>query len=136
MMTHITGSCLCGAVAYEVNSDFEMSGNCHCNTCKKITGSAFEAFAIVASENFALTKGEESLAQFKISPKAKKNFCAICGTPVFNLHRLAPRKHIVHIGTLDNPACVTPTVNLHCENMLPWVAEILSLNNFDRGFSR
>ena len=132
----MTGSCLCGAVKYVTSSEFDMVGNCHCNICKKITGSVFEAFAVIAQESFTLLAGEDSLVEYKISPKVKKYFCGTCGTPVFNQHRLAPGKLIVHVGTLDDPTGVTPTLNLYCESMLPWVAEIMSLKNFDQGFSR
>ena len=132
----MTGSCLCGVVKYTASSDFELVGNCHCNTCKKITGSAFEAFAVISRESFSLSAGEDSLVEYKISPKAKKHFCGICGTPVYNLLRLVPGKLIVHVGTLDEPGRLTPAVNLYCESMLPWVAEIQSLKNFAKGFSR
>ena len=132
----MTGSCLCGAVKYATSSDFEMVGNCHCNTCKKITGSAFEAFAVIPRESFTLMAGEDALVEYKISPKVKKYFCGNCGTPIFNQHRLAAGKLIVHVGTLDDPTCVTPTLNLYCESMLPWVAEITSRKNFDQGFTR
>jgi len=132
----MTGSCLCGAVKYATSSDFEMVGNCHCNTCEKITGSAFEAFAVIPRESFTLMEGEDALVEYKISPKVKKHFCGTCGTPVFNQHRLAPGKLIVHLGTLDDPTGVTPTLNLYCESMLPWVAEITSRKNFDQGFTR
>ena len=132
----MTGCCLCGAVKYVTSSEFDMVGNCHCNICKKITGSVFEAFAVIAQESFTLLAGEDSLVEYKISPKVKKYFCGTCGTPVFNQHRLAPGKLIVHVGTLDDPTGVTPTLNLYCESMLPWVAEIMSLKNFDQGFSR
>ena len=135
-MMSMTGSCLCGVVKYATSSDFELVGNCHCNTCKKITGSAFEAFAVISRESFSLSAGEDSLVEYKISPKAKKHFCGICGTPVYNLLRLAPGKLIVHVGTLDEPGRLTPAVNLYCESMLPWVAEIQSLKNFAKGFSR
>lgn len=135
MTMQATGSCLCGTVKYIVTGDFELSGNCHCNTCKKMTGSAFEAFAIIDRENFTFLEGEASLVPYKISPKAKKHFCGTCGTPVFNRHRLAPGKLIVHVGTLDEPGRVVPAVNLYWESMLPWLAEISSLKNFDQGFN-
>lgn len=130
----MTGSCLCGAVAYEVNESFEMSGNCHCNTCKKITGGAFEAFAIIDKEHLTVVQGEQALVEYRISAKAKKYFCGICGTPVYNQLRLIPGKLVVHVGTLDDPARVTPTFNLYTENMLPWVEDLSSLKNFAQGF--
>ena len=132
----MTGSCFCGAVKYATSSEFEMVGNCHCNTCKKTTGSAFEVFAVIDRKSFTLLASEDSLVKYKISPKAKKHFCGICGTPIFNQHRLAPGKLILHVGTLDEPARITPAVNLYCESMLPWLAEVTSLKNFEQGFTR
>ena len=132
---NMTGSCLCGAVQYAISSPFEMVGNCHCNTCKKSIGSAFEAFAVIVRDGFTLLAGEDSLTQYKISAKVRKHFCGVCGTPVFNRHRLAPGRLIVYVGTLDEPARVEPTVNLYCESMLPWLAELASLKNFDKGFT-
>ena len=135
-MMNMTGSCLCGVVKYATSADFEMVGNCHCKTCRKITGSAFEAFAVISREAFTLLAGDDSLVEYKVSPKAKKHFCGICGTPVFNRHRLAPGKLIVHLGSLDEPERLTPTVNLYCESMLPWVADLQSRRNFAKGLSR
>ena len=136
MTTKITGSCLCGAVKYATNADFEMSGICHCNTCKKTTGGSFKVFAIIDEKNIHLTQGQDALNEYLISPKSKKFFCGTCGTPIFNLHKLAPGKLIVHVGTLDNPQCVSPAVNIHCENMLPWVTSIDSIKSFEKGFTR
>lgn len=132
----MTGSCLCGDVAYVATDGFDMSGNCHCNICKKITGGAFEAFAIIDQDRLKLVQGEQELVEYRISGKAKKYFCGTCGTPVYNRYRPIPGKLVVHIGTLDDPASVTPTFNLYCENMLPWVAELSSLKNFAQGFNR
>lgn len=129
-----TGSCLCGAVKYTTSADFEMSGNCHCNTCKKITGGPFEAFAVIDEKSFDLSQGEDALIEYQISEKARKYFCGTCGTPIFNQHRSLPGKIVVHIGTLGDPQCVSPSFNLYCENMLPWVASIASLKSFDKGF--
>jgi len=113
-----------------------MSGNCHCNICKKITGGAFEAFAIIDQDRLKFVQGEQEVVEYKISAKAKKYFCGTCGTPVYNRYRPIPGKLVVHIGTLDDPASVAPTFNLYCENMLPWVAELSSLKNFAQGFNQ
>ncbi len=136
MTIKATGSCLCGAVKYTTSTDFEFSGNCHCNTCKKATGGPFEVFAIIDEKSLHLTQGKGALVGYLISQKAKKHFCGTCGTPIFNQHKRAPGKLIVYVGSLDDPQCVTPAVNLHCENMLPWVADIASIKSFDKGFTK
>ena len=37
----LTGRCLCGNVTYEFEGEPESMKNCHCNTCRRVTGSAF-----------------------------------------------------------------------------------------------
>jgi len=36
----LTGSCLCGAVAYEADAAVERIVHCHCQTCRKTHGTA------------------------------------------------------------------------------------------------
>lgn len=130
-----TGSCLCKSVRYTVKSPFRMALNCHCKTCKKITGAAFEAIALTEESGLEITHGKELLTTYQIGELAKKHFCSQCGTPIFNLHVKVPGQAIIHIGSLDDPAAVTPSVNLFCESMLPWLRSLGDLKSFDQGFS-
>ncbi len=134
MSTAITGSCLCKSITYQLNANFQNAVNCHCNICKKITGGAFEAIALIEDNALQFTTGEDLLTSYQISELADKHFCKICGTPIFNLHNGVPGKAITHIGSLDDPTCVTPTVNIHSENMLPWIKTIGELHTFEQGF--
>lgn len=136
MQTELNGSCLCGAVKYSLKSEPQMAFNCHCRTCRKMTGSAFEAVVLIDEAGFKIGQGEDCLTVYQISRKARKHFCNRCGTPIYNRHRLAPGKVIVHIGSLDDPARIKPSVNLHAQDMLPWVTAIGEMETFERGFER
>ncbi len=136
MNNKVTGSCLCGSVKYTLNSEPQMALNCHCNICKKITGSAFESVLLIDQADFEINQGKDHLTVYQISKKAKKHFCNRCGTPIYNLHRLAPGKAIVHIGSLDDPTCIEPSINLHAENMLPWMLTIRDMKTFAQGLER
>lgn len=129
-----TGSCLCKSVRYTVKSPFQMALNCHCATCRKITGAAFEAIAVVDESALEFTRGKELLTAYRIDEVARKHFCSRCGTPIYNLHIKVPGRALVHIGSLDHPAAVTPSINLFCESMLPWVKSLTDLKSFDKGF--
>ena len=131
-----TGSCLCGAIKYTLRSEPQMILNCHCSTCKKNTGAAFESVLVIDESGFEISAGKELLTCYAISRKARKHFCSRCGTPLYNRHRLAPGKVIVHLGSLDDPSGVVPSVNLHAADMLDWVPGIASLRTFDEGFTR
>lgn len=132
MSDKVTGSCLCRSVKYTINGPIKAVANCHCNTCKKITGGAFETVAIVSQGDFEVTEGQNSLASYQISDKATKHFCRTCGTPIFNAHTKYPGNCMLQVGAFDDPALVTPAINIFCESMLPWVKGIAELKCFDR----
>ena len=49
----LTGCCLCGSVAYEVDADPGPIIHCHCQTCRKTHGSAFSTVTNVPRTAFA-----------------------------------------------------------------------------------
>ncbi len=132
MPEKLTGSCQCGQVRYQVAAEKLVAANCHCNICKKLTGSAFSSIVLVDERAFTLLAGEELLTHYTVSERASKHFCSRCGSPVFNRHTGFPGKRLIALGTLDDPAAVTPGVNVFCESMLAWTAAVGSLPSFDR----
>jgi hypothetical protein len=135
-MDRITGACLCKSVRYALNGPIKAAANCHCNICKKMTGAAFATVAIVAEESLEITRGEKELSAYVVSDNATKYFCRSCGTPVFNVHKKFPGNRMLPVGALDDPAAVTPAINVYCESMLPWVKGIAELTSFDQGFTK
>ena len=51
-MDEITGSCLCGSVAYAVSGPFTQVVNCHCGLCRKAHASAYRSRMTARSERF------------------------------------------------------------------------------------
>jgi hypothetical protein len=51
------GGCLCGAVRYRVVGEPLAAGVCHCNFCKRGTGSAFRAGAYFDDAAITITSG-------------------------------------------------------------------------------
>lgn len=131
-MIETTGSCKCGEVQYRIATERLTAANCHCATCKKLSGSAFSAIALVNRSDHHFLKGEKSLTSYSISDKASKLFCRICGTPVLHVHQGFADRYIIPLGSLDDPAVVTPAINVFCESMLAWVGEISQLPGFDQ----
>jgi hypothetical protein len=101
-----------------------------------MTGAAFATVAIVAEESLEITRGEKELSAYVVSDNATKYFCRSCGTPVFNVHKKFPGNRMLPVGALDDPAAVTPAINVYCESMLPWVKGIAELTSFDQGFTK
>ena len=132
MSEKLTGSCLCTAVKYVIEGPVKAVANCHCKTCKKITGGVFETIAIVDENHLEVVMGQENLTSYSIGENATKYFCRTCGTPVYNLHKKYPGNCMTHVGSLDDPSLVSPAINIFCESMLPWVKTIADLPSFER----
>lgn len=48
----LSGSCLCGAVSYEIDAPIESASHCHCSQCRKAHGAAFATYGKVRREAF------------------------------------------------------------------------------------
>lgn len=76
-----TGSCLCGAVAFEVEEPLRPVIVCHCKQCRKQTGSMMHATA-VDNDRFRLTE-QRGLKWYRASEWARRGFCGECGSVLF-----------------------------------------------------
>ncbi|MBI2719624.1 MAG: GFA family protein [Rhizobiales bacterium] len=76
-----TGSCLCGAVKYEVHGPLRPVIACHCSQCRKQTGTYMSATA-AEDGDFRLTEAR-GLRWYRSSPSAKRGFCGECGSVLF-----------------------------------------------------
>ncbi len=75
------GSCLCGAVRFEVMGELAPPTACHCSKCRKHTGH-YEAGTDVPRS--ALTVfGEDKVGWYHSSEKVRRGFCTICGSSLF-----------------------------------------------------
>ena len=119
-----TGGCLCGAIRYEADEPPNEVYVCHCRLCQKHTGSAFWAGAKFADNVFRYTKGEPQ--SFKSSKILQRYFCPDCGSNVAIIYDDPPWADWspgveVALGSLDQPAKVTPSFHYGVESQLPWL---------------
>jgi hypothetical protein len=76
------GSCLCGAVTFEVSLDaLPEPDACHCSLCRKQSGHYFVSTDVPKAA--VAIQGEDKLAWFQSSDKARRGFCATCGASLF-----------------------------------------------------
>lgn len=132
MATNLTGSCMCGAVQYEITKRSRLTVNCHCTICRKSNGSAFSTYASVLESGFSIVKGAVSIQKYALGEKGEKNFCGICGSPIFNKNNKYPGFYMVHYGSLNTPNNIEPATNVFFDNKLPWVCSIEQLNSFEQ----
>lgn len=107
------GSCLCGAVTYELKGALRDSVACHCTQCRKTSGHYWSATQ-VANEQFQITK-DDGLVWFRSSETAERGFCARCGSSLF--WRLDGEGHTsIGSGTLDGPSGITTQKHIFTED--------------------
>jgi len=118
----IKGSCLCGAVRFEVGGplcDFVFD---HCSRCRKATGSAFSPEIMCAAADFRWVSGE-LLVKTWIAPVREKppgyrrDFCAICGSMVPSV--LGARV-CLPAGALDDDPGIRPERHIFVGYKAPW----------------
>lgn len=99
----IEGSCLCGAVHYEaeLGSQEPSVTFCHCEYCRKNSGSAFSNNLGVRRSGFRITKGKESLRSFESSPGKLRYFCGTCGSPLFHIKASDPDTVTLKMGSIE-----------------------------------
>ena len=75
------GSCLCGAVSFEVEGDLPTPDACHCSQCRKQSG---HYWASTEVDRSALTiRGEDKIVWYQSSEKIRRGFCSVCGSVLF-----------------------------------------------------
>ena len=95
-----TGSCFCRAVNYEIEGDLGRTYYCHCSRCRKTSGSAFSANAVIAPAQFRVTQGQELLARFTADNGVERTFCSRCGSQLVVSKDDQMR---LRLGSLDTP---------------------------------
>ncbi|HEY2753980.1 GFA family protein [Phenylobacterium sp.] len=75
------GSCLCGAITFEVEGELSGPDACHCSMCRKHSG---HVFASTDAPKSAVTiHGEDAVTWHQSSEKVRRGFCSICGSSLF-----------------------------------------------------
>ena len=114
----LTGGCLCGAVRYEARGEPLGACHCHCEKCRRSSGSAFVTAVGFPTE--AVTWIKEEPVAYRSSENASRLFCPHCGSSMahqwLDIGTMWP-----FIGTLDDPESVTPEFHIFTKEQLSWV---------------
>ena len=113
------GSCLCGAVQFEIDGKTTDIGMCHCSKCRKVSGTASNATLMASRENFWWVSGEDALMKFAMEDGWGAWRCSVCGSPVPKLHP-GGGAYWVPVGLLDSDPGVRIAGNIFVGSKAPW----------------
>lgn len=113
------GSCLCGAIGFEIDGPYPQLYQCHCSLCRKQGGSVSNTGMIVAADKFRWRTGEALIATWQKTTGFRSHFCTRCGSPVPN--PLRDTGFIwVPSGLLDDDATLTIGAHLYTGSRASW----------------
>ncbi|MCS6124452.1 GFA family protein [Shewanella baltica] len=86
-MKSFSGSCHCGAVRFEIMSDFPELTTCDCSICRRKNALMVK----VHQSQFKLLEGADSLTLYQFHTcTAQHYFCNVCGIYPFHRKRVTP----------------------------------------------
>jgi hypothetical protein len=75
------GSCLCGAVRFEVAAPLHAPDACHCTKCRKTSGHYWVSTDVLRKD--LTIHGAEHLTWYQSSGRVRRGFCSTCGSALF-----------------------------------------------------
>ena len=117
----LTGSCLCGAVRFELSEPPDSASYCHCTRCQKRTGGAGSAQARIDPGAFRWTAGEEHLRVWDPPDNGwAKGFCALCGSHMFSRPQDEELPRSIRMAAFDGDPGVRPRFHQFVAYAAPW----------------
>lgn len=115
----VRGSCLCGAIRFELTGKTTEIGMCHCSKCRKVSGVASNAELMVARDDLVWLAGEDELEKFQLPSGWRTWFCGKCGSPTPKLHP-GGGAYWVPAGLLDSDPGVRIAGHIFVGSKAPW----------------
>lgn len=127
----LSGSCLCGSISYEIAGDARQFNHCHCERCRKASGTGHASNIILKPATIRWIAGESLLGSYKL-PEAERfrtAFCTHCGSP---MPRTFPGEVVlVPAGSLDVDPGIVPERRIYQGSRVAWSCAGDDLPGFD-----
>lgn len=124
-----SGSCLCGAVRFTLDGEFERFYLCHCAHCRKDTGSAHAANLFSSTAKLAWISGQDKLRTFNLpGTRHVRCFCRVCGSA---MPHVTEAMVVVPAGCLDTDPAKRPDAHIFFASKSPWERDLAEIPAFD-----
>ncbi|MEE9319968.1 MAG: GFA family protein [Granulosicoccus sp.] len=127
----LSGNCLCGAVSYTCEAEPVFAGNCHCNHCKKSSGSGY-APTLFFPESSVSVSGEVKYFDSKgeSGKTVSRGFCPQCGSQLFGKPGAMPGVLGIRAGTLEDTSAYKPQMEIFTSRAAVWACMDQDLPKF------
>lgn len=125
------GSCLCGKVTFEIDGCFDRFFLCHCEYCRKDTGSAHAANLFSSTAKLRWLSGEYNIKTFDFESSGHiKSFCSDCGSALPNI-QINGTLLCVPAGSLDSEVSIMPQGHIFFSHRAGWDNDLQKIQKFD-----
>jgi len=121
-MSTRTGSCLCGAVSFEITAEPIVSGACHCRDCQTVAGGAPGYGMLLPAAALRVTAGETRVywSVADNGNRVGRAFCPDCGTHLFARNERHPEFVSVKAGVLDDAQAFQVMAHVWTDSAPSW----------------
>lgn len=117
----VAGSCLCNAIAYQVEGGIDFARNCHCSRCRRARSAPHATNGFADSSRITFTRGEDRLASYKVpdADRFAQTFCRTCGSAMPRVLTNRPFV-VIPMGSIDGDPGVRPTEHIFVASKASW----------------
>lgn len=115
------GSCLCGAVRFEIDVPACWAWHDHSGASRRAHGAAYATYVGAWKSRFRMIEGEKAVSRFdEPATGSVRSFCARCGTPVFYERPHAPKMVNIPRALFETRVGREPRYHVAIDQMREW----------------
>ncbi len=129
---------MCGAVRFAYGGKVGPAAYCHCQDCRRCTGSAFNVGVAFETASFEVVSGQpkEFTKRADSGNELARHFCPECGSPLYTSSPRHPDLVYLKAGALDDPALVQPGYQSWHGSAVSWSMIEPGLPAYEKGRGR
>ncbi|WP_246741579.1 GFA family protein [Bradyrhizobium aeschynomenes] len=133
LTTTFSGGCLCGAVRYNCTATPMMAGHCHCEDCRRSSGTGHSSHLAVSADAVTMTGVTKAYVRSSDSGNpVTRAFCPECGAPVFSTNPALPGLLFLRASSLDDLEVFKPQMHVWTMRAPSWDAPFGGLPAFEK----
>ena len=115
----LSGHCYCGAVKFEASGAPIWVGHCHCESCRRASGSVMTSFATYHHDKVVFTSAMPT--RFSTDDGVVRSFCGQCGSPVAYESTEKENQIDLHLGLFDDLEQIKPRNHTFYAEKASWL---------------
>ena len=115
------GSCLCGAVRFEIDVPACWAWHDHSSASRRVHGAAYATYVGAWKSRFRMIAGDEAVCRFdEPETGATRSFCNRCGTPLFYERPRAPKMVNIPRALFETRVGREPRYHIAIDQLRDW----------------